>query len=154
MSESELETTDEGSEETGDATQKPATVSIKSYQTLQRELQKTKDENKTLKEQYEGAPPLEEQIAARDQELKDLKNKLQVSEIKADAPEIADVIDMFVEKHGVVPDADVIESLKKVAKPSDAGSNTSGRRSSNARVVKTEDDRMDEILKNGKVFDF
>lgn len=106
------------------------TVPISAYKTLQRELQVVKDENK----KYKGEPSLEEQLQVASEERTRLQQLLGAAEAKAKAPEIGSLVDKFVEKHGIVPDPELIEEMRKLAQSSGvvARPETSGMRNAPA----------------------
>jgi len=135
-----------------DAPATPAdTVPISAYKTLQRELQKVKDEVK----QYKGEPSLEEQLAAATEEKTRLQRLLEAADARAKAPEIAPLVDKFVEKHGIVPDAELLEEMKKLTQsaPASTRPETSGMRNAPAQTPQQkEEQQVLDLLKKEQLW--
>lgn len=110
------------------------TIPISSYKKLQRDLQKLQDSHKELVAKARQGEPVEAALAREREEKAALERELKVERIKRTAPsELHDVIDNFVNKHGLVPDDEDLELLSAKVKRTDNAEASTSNQSSGVR---------------------
>ena len=132
-------------------TQEEKTVSMSSYQTLQRDLQKTKDALKLRELKDREGESVEQALIYEREEKASLERELKIERVKRQTP--ADkhaVIDRFVEKHGFVPDAEDLELLTVNGTPQEEPQSSGVRNSPASRGSKPNFDD-DDYLRSVKL---
>lgn len=150
----------EGAQPTADtATSAPQTPDPK-YKGLQQALEAEKAARKAAEAQaaaLRGDPTAEEQLAELREEAERLRMEIALRDLKAQNPELTDVIDVAVAE-GTKLTPGVLAAMKaKVAAPAQsapARPETSGIRNSqpNASQTTPDEDKFMELLKSAKLF--
>jgi hypothetical protein len=101
-----------------------------------------------------GEPNVDEERAALQAELTELRNKSTVLELKAEFPELADIIDVAVAEDGKPPKKSVLAAWKAKMGTTESAPETSGVRNSPASQgnVSSEEAKFNRILKEAKLW--
>lgn len=122
------------------------------YKGLQQTVNLKEERIKTLEAELEEAKKAGEETISLREELNKAKTSIAVSEAKATYPQIADMIDDFIEEYGKLPSN---EKMKKWAEQlaDRKVPESSGIKNSPARKTTSEEDKATSILKNSKMWD-
>lgn len=158
------------SEGTGkSSTQKSDTISMSAYKTIQKDLQKAKDELKELKARAREGQSVEAQLNEVQTELEERNRELNTLRLKAIAPkELHDYIDKQLDKGRVLDEDDIQDLVDRLpknvseeGKPNgktteekgkESQKETSGVRNSGP-IVPDSDEALDDYLKKTNVKD-